>query len=179
MLLSPSFVYRRTSGVDASEPGLVIGNSHVRPYETAFELVDRAGWRPGFHRSSSCVPISFTDGRAGVLGRWLRWAAVGAGLSVACFAGRGGAAQTNNLTDGLFVGGWCGILQSAGLLFFAFAGCARIATIGEEVKNPERTIPRAILTALAIALVIYALIAVTALLVVGATELTNSTSPPR
>ncbi|MGH2690040.1 MAG: APC family permease, partial [Actinomycetota bacterium] len=37
-----------------------------------------------------------------------------------------------------------GILESAGLLFFAFAGYARIATLGEEVKDPARTIPRAI-----------------------------------
>src|SRR4051812_48555497 len=45
-------------------------------------------------------------------------------------------------------GGVLGILQSAGLLFFAFAGYARIATLGEEVRDPERTIPRAILLAL-------------------------------
>ena len=37
-----------------------------------------------------------------------------------------------------------GVLQSAGLLFFAFAGYARIATLGEEVRDPARTIPRAI-----------------------------------
>jgi APA family basic amino acid/polyamine antiporter len=34
-----------------------------------------------------------------------------------------------------------GVLQSAGFLFFAFAGYARIATLGEEVKDPEVTIP--------------------------------------
>ena len=37
-------------------------------------------------------------------------------------------------------GGLYGTLQSAGLLFFAFAGYARIATMGEEVRDPERTI---------------------------------------
>ena len=45
-------------------------------------------------------------------------------------------------------GGVYGVLQSAGLLFFAFAGYARIATLGEEVRDPERTIPRAIPIAL-------------------------------
>ena len=45
-------------------------------------------------------------------------------------------------------GGVYGVLQSAGLLFFAFAGYARIATLGEEVRDPERTIPRAIPLAL-------------------------------
>ena len=37
-----------------------------------------------------------------------------------------------------------GVLRSAGLIFFAFAGYARIATLGEEVRDPARTIPRAI-----------------------------------
>lgn len=41
-----------------------------------------------------------------------------------------------------------GVLQAASLLFFAFAGYARIATLGEEVRIPERTIPRGILSAL-------------------------------
>ena len=41
-----------------------------------------------------------------------------------------------------------GALQAAGFLFFAFAGYARIATLGEEVRDPERTIPRAIPLAL-------------------------------
>ncbi|MCL3861115.1 APC family permease [Actinotalea sp. K2] len=65
-------------------------------------------------------------------------------------------------------GSWYGVLQSAGLLFFAFAGYARIATMGEEVRDPERTIPRAILIALAITVVVYATIAVTLLAVLGA-----------
>jgi APA family basic amino acid/polyamine antiporter len=55
----------------------------------------------------------------------------------------------------LLAGSWYGILQSAGLLFFAFAGYARIATLGEEVRDPERTIPLAILIALGIVILIY------------------------
>ena len=47
------------------------------------------------------------------------------------------------------------VLQAAGLLFFAFAGYAPIATLGEEVREPPRTIPRAILAALGATLVIY------------------------
>ncbi|GHF64709.1 transporter [Amycolatopsis bartoniae] len=53
-----------------------------------------------------------------------------------------------------------GVLQSAGLLFFAFAGYARIATLGEEVRDPARTIPRAIPIALGLTLVVYAAVAV-------------------
>jgi APA family basic amino acid/polyamine antiporter len=52
-------------------------------------------------------------------------------------------------------GGVGGVLPAAGLMFFAFAGYARIATLGEEVKDPARTIPRAILAALGAAFVIY------------------------
>ncbi|WP_030511233.1 APC family permease [Microbispora rosea] len=60
-----------------------------------------------------------------------------------------------------------GVLQAAGLLFFAFAGYARIATLGEEVRDPARTIPRAIPLALGITLVVYAAVAVSALAVLG------------
>lgn len=73
--------------------------------------------------------------------------------------------------------GWYGVLQSAGLLFFAFAGYARIATMGEEVRDPARTIPRAILIALAGAVAVYALVAVTLLLVLGVDSVAASTAP--
>ncbi|MFD5100081.1 APC family permease [Streptomyces albidochromogenes] len=70
-----------------------------------------------------------------------------------------------------------GVLQAAGLLFFAFAGYARLATLGEEVRDPARTIPRAIPLALGIALVVYACVAVAALSVLGAGELASSPAP--
>ncbi|MBF4993354.1 APC family permease [Arthrobacter gandavensis] len=71
------------------------------------------------------------------------------------------------LSEGLLAGGWYGILQSAGLLFFAFAGYARIATMAEEVRDPWRTIPRAITLALGLALAVYAVVAVTLLASLG------------
>lgn len=83
----------------------------------------------------------------------------------------------NDLGKDLFIDGPYGVLQSAGLLFFAFAGYARIATMGEEVKTPQRTIPRAIVTALFIVLVVYAFIAITVLLVVGPEHLATSAAP--
>lgn len=70
-----------------------------------------------------------------------------------------------------------GVLQAAGLLFFAFAGYARIATLGEEVRDPARTIPRAIPIALAITLVVYALVAVAALKVLGPQGLAGASAP--
>jgi basic amino acid/polyamine antiporter, APA family len=73
--------------------------------------------------------------------------------------------------------GWYGVLQSAGLLFFAFAGYARIATLGEEVREPERVIPRAIVLALAGAVVVYAVVAVAVLSVLGASATGASAAP--
>jgi APA family basic amino acid/polyamine antiporter len=69
-----------------------------------------------------------------------------------------------------------GILQAAGLLFFAFAGYARIATLGEEVRDPAHTIPRAIQLALAATLAVYATLAVTLMAILGP-NLSTSAAP--
>lgn len=71
------------------------------------------------------------------------------------------------------------ILQAAGLLFFAFAGYARIATMGEEVRDPARTIPTAIVASLAIALILYVALALILLGTLGADALARSTAPLR
>ncbi|WP_416344307.1 APC family permease [Isoptericola peretonis] len=73
--------------------------------------------------------------------------------------------------------GWYGMLQAAGLLFFAFAGYARVATLGEEVRDPSRTIPRAIVGALGGAVVVYAVVAVTLLAVLGLAGTAASPTP--
>lgn len=77
----------------------------------------------------------------------------------------GGRADAGHLT--LIGGTPGGVLQAAGLLFFAFAGYARIATLGEEVRDPAETIPRAIRLALAITVAVYAALAVILLAVLG------------
>ncbi|WP_334146700.1 APC family permease [Microbacterium sp.] len=69
-----------------------------------------------------------------------------------------------------------GVLQGAGLLFFAFAGYARIATMGEEVVDPARTIPRAIVLSLSGAVVVYTFVGITVVLVLGA-DAATSTAP--
>ncbi len=89
----------------------------------------------------------------------------------------GGTASAANLAGTATGAG--GVLQSAGLLFFAFAGYARIATLGEEVVDPRRTIPRAIPLALGIVLVVYLVVAVSALLAVGPDRLAASAAPLR
>ena len=86
------------------------------------------------------------------------------------------AAPGGLLGDGILVGGWYGILQSAGLLFFAFAGYARIATMGEEVTRPSVTIPRAIVIALAGAVGVYVLLALAVLTTLGS-EAAGSAAP--
>lgn len=83
------------------------------------------------------------------------------------------------LGDGIFAHGWYGILQSAGLLFFAFAGYARIATMGEEVRDPRRTIPRAIGIALTVAIIVYGVIAFTLLAVLGEEQIAATQAPLR
>ncbi len=55
-----------------------------------------------------------------------------------------------------------GIVSAAGLIFFAFAGYARMATLGEEATNPTKTIPRAIIGALWVVLVVYLVVALAA-----------------
>jgi APA family basic amino acid/polyamine antiporter len=70
-----------------------------------------------------------------------------------------------------------GVLQSAGLLFFAFAGYARIATMGEEVRDPARTIPKAIIVALGIAVVVYLVVGVAVLLAAGPDRLAGAAAP--
>ena len=74
-------------------------------------------------------------------------------------------------------GGAYGILQSAGLLFFAFAGYARVATLGEEVRDPQRTIPRAIQIALAITVCLYLVVAVSVLAAAEPDALAASHAP--
>ncbi|MFF4603665.1 APC family permease [Streptomyces sp. NPDC001339] len=70
-----------------------------------------------------------------------------------------------------------GVLQAAGLLFFAFAGYARIATLGEEVRDPTHTIPRAVPIALGITLVVYAAVATAVLTVLDAKGLADAAAP--
>ncbi|MFD8518974.1 APC family permease [Streptomyces capillispiralis] len=92
------------------------------------------------------------------------------------------AALTSGTTEAerLAIGGDTtvgGVLQAAGLLFFAFAGYARIATLGEEVRDPRRTIPRAVPLALGITLVVYVTVAISVLLVLGPAGLGAAAAP--
>jgi APA family basic amino acid/polyamine antiporter len=166
-----------------------------------------AGWAFLIGKTASCAAMALTFASYAVDGsRWAqRLVAVLAVFSIAALNYRG-VTRTAQLTRvlvactllalGVFVvavltspsassshlRGWSdvslyGVLQSAGLLFFAFAGYARIATMGEEVRDPARTIPRAIPLALGITVVVYVVVGFTALVVGGSELLRSSTSP--
>lgn len=163
-----------------------------------------AGWGFVIGKSASCAAMSLTFAAYVVPPAWQRPVAAAAVIVLAAINYRGvtrtvrltrvlltmvlvalglvvvagltsGRPDPAHLTAGVFeAGGGYGVLQSAGLLFFAFAGYARIATMGEEVRDPQRTIPRAIALALAATVVCYALVGVTALLVLGPQRLAHS-----
>ncbi|GHC32189.1 APC family permease [Streptomyces cinnamoneus] len=100
--------------------------------------------------------------------------AVLAAVTVVCLASGAPDAARVGIGDDA---GFGGLLQAAGLLFFAFAGYARIATLGEEVRDPARTIPRAVPVALGITLAVYAVVAVAVLTVLGPGGLAVAAAP--
>lgn len=86
------------------------------------------------------------------------------------------SAHASNLTP-FAPGGVAGILRATGLLFFAYTGYSRIATLVEEVHNPKRAIPLATLIALGTATLLYLLVATSVLAVLGVSRLSESSSP--
>ena len=73
--------------------------------------------------------------------------------------------------------GIVGVLRATGLLFFAYTGYSRIATLVEEVRNPKRTITKASIIALGSVTALYLFIAGTAIAVLGASGVAASASP--
>ena len=109
-----------------------------------------------------------------VAGTLIALAAVVIGIFIAIGKARPAPSHLLDAWSGVTV---YGVLQSAGLLFFAFAGYARIATMGEEVRDPARTIPRAITVALGIAVAVYLVVGVAALLAAGPDRLARAAAP--
>ena len=102
---------------------------------------------------------------------------VGAGARAGADSSAGGGAGVDVAALAGDPGGPVGVLQAAALLFFAFAGYARMATLGEEVVAPRRTLPRAILAALAVALALYAAVAIALVSTLGVDRLARAASP--
>ncbi|MGY1712774.1 APC family permease [Geodermatophilus sp. SYSU D00758] len=166
-----------------------------------------AGWGFVVGKTASCAAMALTFAAYVAPAGWHRPVAVAAVLALVAVNYRGvtrtagltrvivgvvlaalavavGAALLGGAADAGGLVGWAspdggvhGLLQSAGLLFFAFAGYARIATMGEEVRDPARTIPRAIPLALGIAAVVYAAVAVAVLAALGPEGVAGTPAP--
>jgi len=87
------------------------------------------------------------------------------------FSGAAAAATQPSNFAPFFSGGGAGLLEATALMFVAYTGYGRIATLGEEVREPRRTIPRAIVITLLATLGLYALVASTGVGAVGASGL--------
>lgn len=162
-----------------------------------------AGWAFVAGKLSSCAAMAWTIG-VYALPDHARWVAVASVVLVAAISYRGitKSAKVTRLIVAIVVTALvvaaamligigptattagqaidvsvAGVLSGAGFLFFAFAGYARIATLGEEVIEPERTIPRAIPIALAIVTGLYALVAIALLRSRGAEVIATDPAP--
>ena len=70
-----------------------------------------------------------------------------------------------------------GVLGAAALVFFAFIGFDEVITLAEETRDPTRTVPRALLLALALSTLLYVGVAVASVSVLGAAALAASPRP--
>ncbi len=87
------------------------------------------------------------------------------------------ANNIHQLVPPLELAPWAGIFSAGLLAFFAFIGFEDIANIAEEVKNPRRTMPWAILLTLIISTIVYVAVVAVVVLTVPMQELTTSASP--
>ncbi|MFH1222386.1 MAG: amino acid permease [Candidatus Micrarchaeota archaeon] len=70
-----------------------------------------------------------------------------------------------------------GIFAAASLIFFAFIGFEEMTRMSEEVRNPEKTMPKALLLAIAITTILYILVGISAVSILGYKQLAASSSP--
>ena len=82
-------------------------------------------------------------------------------------AGTPSALLNLHLTPFLGEQGWSALLHASALMFVAYTGYGRIATLGEEVRQPRKTIPRAIVAVLLISMMLYISVGAVAIAAVG------------
>lgn len=73
--------------------------------------------------------------------------------------------------------GFSGIFSAFTLVFFAYIGFENIANIAEEIKNPRKVLPRAIILAITITAIVYILVSISAVRVLDWQELGASVAP--
>lgn len=98
-----------------------------------------------------------------------------AGLAMVVFAGFTAAPSPDWAAGGTLI--WSGVMAGAVLAFFAFIGFEDIVNMAEEVRTPERILPRAILLSLAITSALYALVSIAAVRAVPLATLGASEQP--
>ena len=77
------------------------------------------------------------------------------------------ATGSENLTP-FFQGSSATVLHASALMFVAYTGYGRIATLGEEAKQPRKTIPKAIIVTMIVTMLIYVGVATIAVAAIGA-----------
>ncbi len=113
-----------------------------------------------------------------VLAAWIGGAGAGADAGAGAeLVGGAGVAEVLGDDDDGWLARTLGVLGGAGFCFFAFAGYARIATLGEEVRDPARTIPRAVVIAIAVVIAVYALVLAAVIHVLGVDGVAGSQAP--
>jgi basic amino acid/polyamine antiporter, APA family len=98
--------------------------------------------------------------------------------TLAFFVVSGSPTAAANIGDsfaGYFANGPVALLHATALMFVAYTGYGRVATLGEEVREPRRTIPRAIITTLGFTMLLYVAVAAVAIGAVGAGFLADTT----
>lgn len=111
---------------------------------------------------------------------WLSQAGAGAGADADAGGDAvavAGAVAVPGVDDQGWVARTLGVLGGAGFCFFAFAGYARIATLGEEVKDPARTIPRAVVIAIVAVIAVYSVVLATVIHVLGVGGVAGAQAP--
>jgi len=73
--------------------------------------------------------------------------------------------------------GYSGLFAASGLIFFAYQGFESMVKFSEETKKPETTVPKALILALAISIILYVLVALSVVSVLGWQQLAVSNSP--
>lgn len=73
--------------------------------------------------------------------------------------------------------GWTGVFQASALVFFAYTGFESIVKLSEETKDPEKTVPKGLILAIAISIVLYVLVAISAVSVMGWENIAKSDAP--
>ena len=161
------FVVGKTASLAAM--GLTIG-AYVWPGHSAIVATAAllAAW------ALNALGVTRTAAAATIIG-----AAVLVALTVFVIAGAGQPAAPTVAYTAPTV--WWGpaamVVAGAALVFFAFAGYARVATLGEEVREPRRNIPLAVGIALAIVLLTYGVVALSLLRRPGLAALPDSVAP--